>query len=60
MSITDFLCCPSCGEVFTIVRIGIVGVWGKKDSKRFICGACGKKFTAVGGMTINEAMGSLR
>ena len=60
MSIGEFICCPSCGDVFTIVRLGRVGVWGKKDSPRFYCGACNTKFKAKGGQTIQEAMGLLK
>jgi len=55
-----FICCPSCHNASTsVVRIGSVGVPGIKDSRRFLCEACGVHFTSMG-ETFWEAHGRLR
>ena len=58
-SLDSFVCCPKCGDAFTVVRVGRVGVWGKKDSPTFKCTVCNITFRRVGGSTIRENMGEL-
>lgn len=59
MSLEDFVCCPHCGDAFTVVRVGRVGEWGRKDSPTFKCTACKVTFRVPGGQTIRESMGEL-
>lgn len=44
-----FICCPECGDASThVVRVGVVGVRGVDDSRRFYCEACGIFFSSRG------------
>ena len=55
-----FIRCPSCHDASTsVVRIGIVGMPKFKDSRRFLCEACGFYFKSAG-ETFWEAHGRLR
>jgi len=43
-----FVCCPGCGEVMDLKRLGPVGVRGVKDRRLIKCGSCGKVFRTEG------------
>jgi len=55
----EFVCCPFCGEVTQLERIGIVGLASEvpgKDSDKIKCFSCGSVFRSKG-ETIWEAVG---
>jgi transposase-like protein len=55
-ALRNWVSCPYCNECQDIKRIGLIGIRGVPDSKRFECGFCGKTFSAEGG-TMLENMG---
>ena len=54
-----FVCCPGCGEMMDLTRLGSVGVLKIRDSRSIKCGACGKLFHTKG-ETWKEAHGGIR
>ena len=54
-----FTCCPGCGEMMDLTRLGSVGVLKIRDSRNIKCGSCGKIFRTKG-ETWKEAHGGIR
>jgi len=53
-----WVCCPRCGAVAAVERVGSVGEAGVADSTIFHCRFCGKEFSVRGGETVAEGLRS--